>query len=89
MALTEKHQEKVPICENNWIRRMVGVKREGRRRKDELRVEVGEKESFKKKLVRSRLKWTGHVKKMTDKKLAKSSEALKVEGKGRRGRPRM
>ena len=35
---------------------------------DELRVEVGLKESFKKKLVRSR--WAGHLEKMGDGKLA-------------------
>ena len=51
MALTEKLQ-KAQVCENNWIRRIVGVKRADKRRLDEQRVEVGVKESFKKKLVR-------------------------------------
>ena len=55
---------------------------------DELRVEVGVKESFKKKLVRSWLKWAGQVDRMGDEKLAKRADAQKVEGKGRRGRPR-
>ena len=45
------------VCGNNWINRIMGVKREDKRRRDELRVEVGVKDSFKKKLVRSRLKW--------------------------------
>ena len=49
---------------------------------DELRVEVGVKDSFKKKLVRSRLKWANHVERMGDEKLAKRSDAQKVEGKG-------
>ena len=44
----------------------MGAKRAGKRRMDELRVEFGEKESFKKKLVRNRLKWTGHVESMGD-----------------------
>ena len=26
-ALTEKQQEKVQVCENNWVRRIVGLKR--------------------------------------------------------------
>ena len=26
MELTEKQQEKVQVCENNWIRRIMGVK---------------------------------------------------------------
>ena len=41
MALTEKYQEKVQVCE----KRIVGVKRSRvfKRRMDELRVDVGEK----------------------------------------------
>ena len=54
MTLTEK-QQKEQVCENNWIRRIVGEKIADKRM-DELRVEVGVKESFKKKLVRRRLK---------------------------------
>ena len=49
MALTDKQQQKVQVCENNWIRIIVGVKRADKRRIEELRV----KESVKKKLVRS------------------------------------
>ena len=44
MALTQKHKEKV--CENNWIRRIVGEKIVNERRMDELRVEVGVKEIY-------------------------------------------
>ena len=40
---------------NNWIRRIVEVKRVDKGRIGELRVEVGVKESLKKKLVRRRL----------------------------------
>ena len=35
----------------------MGVKRIDNRRMENLMVEIGEKDSFKKKLVRSRLKW--------------------------------
>ena len=47
MALTEK-QQKVQICENNLVRRIVALKRTDKRRMGELRVEVGVKERFKK-----------------------------------------
>ena len=47
IALTEKQQEKVQVCENNWIRRIVAEKRADMRRIDELRVEVEVKESLK------------------------------------------
>ena len=54
---------------------------------DELRVEVGVKESFKKKLVRSRLKWSGQAERMGDEKLAEIRYP-KSGGKRLRGRPR-
>ena len=47
---------------------------------DELRI--GVKESFKRKLLRSRFKYAGHVERMGDEKLAKRSDAQKVKGKG-------
>ena len=37
---------------------------------DELKGEIGVKESFKRKLVRRRLKWAGHVERIGDEKLA-------------------
>ena len=41
---------------------------------DELGVEVGVKESFKKKMVRSGLKWVGHVGRMGDEKGRETGE---------------
>ena len=32
LALSELHQHKLQVCENNWIRRIAGVKRVVRRR---------------------------------------------------------
>ena len=68
---------------NNLVRRIVGAKRADKRTMDELRVEVGVKEGFQKKLLRST--WTGHVGKMGDEKLAKRADVPKVEGTCRRG----
>ena len=56
---------------------------------DELTVEIGVKESVKKKLVMSRLKWAGHMERMADEKLAKRSDAQKGEGKRWRVSPIM
>ena len=47
------------VCENNWLRRTAGVKRIDKRRKEYLREEVGVKDSFRRKLMRSPLKWDG------------------------------
>ena len=81
-VLTEKQQEKVQVCENSLARRIVGLKRVYiKKRMDEVTVEVGVKESFKKKLVRSALKRANHVERMKDEKLAKRADAQEVERK--------
>ena len=41
LPLSEKHQHRLQVCENNWVRRIAGVKRVDRRRMDEPREEVG------------------------------------------------
>ena len=56
---------------------------------NELRVEVGVKESFKTKLARSRVPWAGHVDRMGDDYLAKRADARKVDWNRRRGRPKL
>ena len=43
LALSELHQHKLQVCENNGIRRISGVKRVKRRRMKDLREEVGTK----------------------------------------------
>ena len=48
------------------VRGMVRVKRADKRKMDSMRSEVGVKEHFKKKLVRSRLTWTDHVERIED-----------------------
>ena len=89
MAMTEKQQERLQVCENNWVRRIVGVKRIDKRRMEEMREEVGMKESLTRNLVRSRLSWAGHVEQMEGERLTKRADALGVEGRKRRGRPRL
>ena len=60
----------------------MGVKRADKRRVDELRVEVGVKERFKKKLVRSSLTRAEHVERMGDEKLTRRTDAQKMDGDG-------
>ena len=61
MALTD--MRKVQICEKNWGTTAL-VKTTDKRRIGEIRMEAGMKESIKKKLVRSRIRFkcVGHVK---------------------------
>ena len=58
-------------------------------RMEGLREEAGVKERFRRKLVRSQLKWAGHVGRMEGERLTKEADELRVEGKRRRGRPRL
>ena len=83
MALTEKQQENVQVCQNNTVRRLVGVKGADKRRMDKLTMEVRVKDSFKKKLVRSRLASADRVERKGDEKLVKRADAQKMEKKRR------
>ena len=65
----------------NLVRIIVGVKRV-----NELRVEVGVKESSKKKFVRNILTWAGREKQIGDENW-ESPDSQKVERNRRRGRP--
>ena len=47
------------------------------------------KGSFTRKCVRSRLKWTGHVERMEGVGLMMRLDVLRMEGRRRRGRPRL
>ena len=84
-----KKQERLKVCENNWMRRTAGVKRIDKRGMKESREEVSVKESFTRELVRSRLRWAEHVERMEGVRLTKRADALGVEGRRRRGRPRL
>ena len=57
-------------------------------RMEELREEVCMRDSLTRKLVRSQLKWAGHVERVEGVRLTKSADAIRVEGR-RRERPRL
>ena len=52
----------------------------------ELREEIGVRESLTRKLVRSWLKWAGHVEILEGKRLKKRADWLSVEGGMKRGK---
>ena len=88
LALSEVHQDKLQVCENNWISRIAGVRRVERRRMKYLREEVGTKASIVGKIVINRMKWTGHIVRMIDDILPKRSETKKQDFR-KRGRPQL
>ena len=77
VALTEQQQQKLQVCENNWVRRITKTKRVDRRRMNDLRKEVGMQCSLTGRLVRSRMRWAGHLVRMDASKLAKRAEVEK------------
>ena len=87
LTLSELQQHKLQVCENNWIRRIVGVRRVERWRMKNLREEVGTKACIIGKIAKSRTKWAGHMIRMKDNTLPKRSETKKQEGCRKRGRP--
>ena len=72
---------------NNWVR-IVGVKRIDKRRMEKPREEGCVKESFRKKLVRSWLKWAGYIERMEGVQLTKRTDVLRVEVRMRKSRLR-
>ena len=69
LALTALQQQRLQVCENNWVRNIARVTRADRRRMVELREETGVQMSLTERLVRSRLQWAGHVERMADDRL--------------------
>ena len=61
VARTESQQQRLQVYENNWVRRIVGVKRVDTRRMDELREEIGVEVSLMGRLVKCWLRWAGHL----------------------------
>ena len=72
LAMTEL-QQRLQVCENNWVRKIARVTRADRRRMVELREETGVQRSLTERLVRSRLQWAGHVERISDDRLPKES----------------
>ena len=89
LELTELQQQRLQVCENNWVRKIARVTRADRRRMVELREETRVQMSLTERLVRSRLQWGGHVERMADDRLPKRVAELREQGRRRRGRPRL
>ena len=90
LALTELHQQRLQVCENNWVRK-IAKSNEGRQSNNggvkgrDVSAEVLDRE----RLVRSRVQWAGHVERMADDRLPKRAADLREQGRVRRGRPRL
>ena len=81
LSVSEKHQHRLQVFENKWVRWIAGVKRVDRRRMDELREEVGIQKCLMGRLVKSRLKWAGHVERMKEDRLPRMAYVHQERGK--------
>ena len=77
--MTERQQQRLQVCENNWVRKIARVTRADRRRMVELRGDTGAQRSLTERLARSRLQWAGHVGRMADDRLPKRAAELREE----------
>ena len=73
VELTERQQQRLQLCKNNWVRRIVEVKRVDRRRMDELREKIGVQMSLTGRLVKCQLRWAWHLLWMGERENAKES----------------
>ena len=89
LSLSELHQHKLQVCENNWIRKIAAVRRVERRRMKYMREDVGTKVCIVGKIVKSRIKLAGHMVRMKYDKLPKRAETKKQECSRKRGRPHL
>ena len=83
LAMIELQQQRLKVCENNWIRKIARVMSADRRRMVELREETGVQRRLTEILVRSRLQWVGHVERMADNRSPNRAAALREEGRRR------
>ena len=88
LAMTEL-QQRLQVCENNWVRKTARVTRADMSRMVELREETGVQRRLTQRLVRSRQQWAGHIERMVDDRLSTRAAELREEGRRRRGRPRL
>ena len=89
LALTELQQQRLQVCENNWVRKIARVTRADRRIMVEFIEETGVRRSLTERLVRSRLQWAEHVERMADGRLPKRAAELREQGRRRRVMPRL
>ena len=66
IALSERQHHRLQVWEHNWVRWIAGVKRVGRRKMDDLREELGIEKCVMRRLVKSWVKWAGHVERMVE-----------------------
>ena len=87
LALTELQQQRLQVCENNWVRKIARVTRADRRRMVELRDETGSAEELDRETGQEQITVGWTRRKMVDYRLPRRAAELREHGRRRRGRP--
>lgn len=82
-----RDKSRVQAGEMRFLRSRIGVTRRDRMRNEDIRNRVGE-EPLIDEIEKRRLKWYGHMKRMSDSRLPKMMHEREMEGSRARGRPR-
>ncbi|KAJ4441353.1 hypothetical protein ANN_11208 [Periplaneta americana] len=89
LPLLDKHRSKLTAVEMKYLRRTVGKTRRDRIRNDRIRAEVKLRKALTEVINERQLKWFGHVYRMGEERKVKQVMEMRVEGRKRRGRPRI
>lgn len=85
--MTEREWSRLQAGEMRFLRSIKGKTRWDRVRNVDIREELGV-ESMRERVGKMGLRWYGHVKRMSEERLPRKMEALKIAGRRPRGRPR-
>jgi len=89
LALLGRHKSRLRGVEMSYLRSACGVTWRDRLTNEEVREHCGVEVDVLEYVERNTLRWFGHMERMTDDRLTKRVYESVVEGRGRRGRPRM
>jgi hypothetical protein len=88
LTVYERDVSRLQAVEMSLLRNMIGVTRWDRHRNEEIREWCGVSVSLSERGVRGRLRWAGHLCRMSDERWPKIVFESEVEGGRRVGRPR-
>lgn len=87
-AMMDKHKSRVTASEMKYLRKVVGKTKRDRVRNINIRNEL-QQAPVVEQIERKQLNWFGHLVRMGDERKVKEVFESRVEGKRRRGRPRI
>ena len=61
-----KNNNRLQVCEKNWMRRIAGVKRVNREKMGDLRKGLSIHKCLMGRLIESQMTWAGHVERMNE-----------------------